>query len=146
MSTAPTLNGQVIGQAERATRAILDRLLTRMGATFHHWVALNLTTNGQTIERHEITRQMTQSLKIDERTAQTAIDELVSAALLEAVPGDEHHVRLTAAGRARHLEIRAAIAEVTARLYRDLPADDLATAGRVLTIITGRANAELAAG
>jgi hypothetical protein len=31
-------------------------------------------------------------------------------------------------------------------LYADIPADDLATAGRVLTLLTARANAELDSG
>jgi hypothetical protein len=35
-------------------------------------------------------------------------------------------------------------AAVVARMRGDLPAEDLATAGRVLAIITERANAELA--
>ena len=47
-------------------------------------------------------------------------------------------------GRARHREIRAALDEVTARLFGDFPPEDLATAGRLVTIVMGRANAELA--
>ena len=41
--------------------------------------------------------------------------------------------------------IRAALDEVTARLFGGFPTEDLATAGRVLAIVTVRANAELAA-
>ena len=37
-----------------------------------------------------------------------------------------------------------ALEDVTARLFAGFPPDDLATAGRVLSIITTRANAELA--
>ncbi len=51
---------------------------------------------------------------------------------------------LTERGQARHGQIRRAIDELTARLF-DFPAEDLATAGRVLSIVTTRANAELAA-
>ena len=40
--------------------------------------------------------------------------------------------------------IRGALEEITARLF-DFPAEDLATAGRVLAILTARANAELTA-
>jgi hypothetical protein len=72
MSTTPTVNGQVIGQAHYATRAVLERVLARTGT------------------------------------------------------------------------IRASVSEITARLYADLPADDLAAAGRVLAVVTERANAELA--
>jgi hypothetical protein len=39
--------------------------------------------------------------------------------------------------------IRGALEEITARLF-DFPAEDLATAGRVLTIVTARANTLLA--
>jgi hypothetical protein len=41
--------------------------------------------------------------------------------------------------------VRGSVTETTERLWGDLPADDLATAGRVLNTILGRANAELAA-
>lgn len=38
----------------------------------------------------------------------------------------------------------AEIGPVSAKLYAGIPAEDLAVAGRVLTLITQRANAELA--
>jgi hypothetical protein len=53
-------------------------------------------------------------------------------------------VTLTAAGRARHGQVRARLAEITAHLF-DFPAEDLAAAGRVLGVITERANALLTA-
>ena len=40
MSPAPTLNGQIIGQTERATRALLDRLLAETDTSFDTWVTL----------------------------------------------------------------------------------------------------------
>jgi hypothetical protein len=146
MPTTPTLNGQVIGQAEHATRAVLDRLLARTGTTFHHWVALNLiAVNDEAIDRDQLIARMTGALKIDAAAVLTTIGELTASKLLEALPSEGSHIRLTGAGKARHRLIRTAIDELTARLYGDLPADDLATAGRVLTVITARANAELAA-
>jgi DNA-binding MarR family transcriptional regulator len=146
MTTTPTLNGQVLGQAEHATRALLDRLLARTGTTFHGWVALNQTgASGDTIARAQLTERMVHGLKIDEATVRSTVDDLVSAGLLDVMPGPHPQVCLTAAGRTRYVEIRTAIEALTARLYGDLPAEDLATAGRVLTIVTGRANAELAA-
>ena len=41
-------------------------------------------------------------------------------------------------------QITAETSEISARIYADIPAEDLATAGRVLTLVTERANAELA--
>jgi len=87
---------------------------------------------------------MTGALKIDDSAALAAIAELTASQLMESSPGEDSHVGLTDAGQARYQQIRAAIGEINARLYGDLPADDLATAGRVLTTITARANAELA--
>ena len=139
----PTLNGQVLGEAERATRAVLDRVLARDGLTFHDWVVLNITGAGP-VERDRLVARMTSALKIDEVAVLEAIIELTGRGLIEAGPsGEAAQVTLTDAGRARHGQIRATVDEITSRLYGDLPADDLATAGRVLTVLTARANAEL---
>lgn len=145
MPTTPTLNGQVLGEAEHAARAVLDRLLARTGNTFHHWVALNFTAvSGGSVDRDQLIGRMTGALKIDESVVLAAIEDLTASDLLKIPSSDGSRIVLTTAGQARHSQLRAAIAETTARLYADLPADDLATAGRVLTIITARANAELA--
>jgi hypothetical protein len=66
-----------------------------------------------------------------------------AAGLLEALPGERSLVALTGTGRARHRQVRTGIEEVTTRLFAGLPAEDLATAGRVFAIITARANAEV---
>jgi DNA-binding MarR family transcriptional regulator len=146
MSTTPTLNTQVIGQAENALGALMDRVLDRTGGTFRQWVALNLTAvSGGAIDRDQLASRLTGALKIDDAAALAAIAELTTAQLLEALPGQGSRVGLTDAGQARYRQVRAALDELTARLYGDLPADDLATAGRVLAVITTRANAELAA-
>jgi hypothetical protein len=42
--------------------------------------------------------------------------------------------------------VRAATTEITHRLWGDVPAEDLATAGRVLDTVRARANVELATG
>jgi hypothetical protein len=42
-------------------------------------------------------------------------------------------------------EVRTAVTQITERLWGDVPAEDLATAGRVLSTVLARANAELAA-
>jgi hypothetical protein len=129
-----TLNGQVIGQAERATRAVLDRLLDTVGTPFEQWVALNLTATSGPVSAAELAARL--RIPIEEATA--ALAALTADGLLA---GD---ATLTVAGRARHAEISTGLAAITERLYGDLPADDLAVAGRVLTLITARATAELA--
>lgn len=145
MSTTPTLTPQVIGQAENAHRPLMDRVLARTGTTFHQWVALTITAaGGRAVDRDQLVGRVAGALKISDAAVLATIAELTASELLEARPGEGVRVGLTDAGQARYHQIRAAVDEVTARVYRDLPADDLATAGRVLTVITARANAELA--
>ncbi len=145
MSTTPAFSTQVIGQAENALGALMNRVLARTGGTFRQWVALNLTAaSGGAIDRGQLVSRITGAVKIDDSAALAAIAELTASRLMESVPGEDSRVGLTDAGQARYQQIRTAIGEITARLYGDLPAGDLATTGRVLTTITARANAELA--
>ncbi|MFJ1702982.1 hypothetical protein [Kitasatospora sp. NPDC088346] len=87
---------------------------------------------------------MTATLKIDAAAALAVLAELTTAGLLAEPSGEGGRLGLTDAGRARHEAIRAAVGELTARLYGGLPAEDLAAAARVLTAVTARADAELA--
>jgi hypothetical protein len=127
-----TLTAPIIGQAEHALRAILDRELARTGLGFPQWSALNLA--GQ---EGDLAGRVSGALKVDRAVAAAAVDTLVEAKLL----GPQG---LTGEGRALLGELRAVVGGITARLYAGIPADDLETAGRVLLEITARANRELA--
>ena len=145
MSDTPTLTGQDIGQAERATRALLDRVLAEVQTTFHQSVVLNLTANAAAPPEVEgMATRMAQGLKIDRPMARRAIDELVAGGLV-SLSGDPASLALTADGEARFAAIRHGIDQIAERLYGDLPPEDLATAHRILAIVTERANAELSA-
>jgi len=141
MQTYPSLNAQVIGQAESALGAILDPLLARTGTTFRQWLVLTVTAaSGDGIDRATLVARIAGARKIDGAEVETAIGELAAAGLVRA----DSRVTLTEAGQTRYAGIRTALEEITARLF-DFPAEDLATAGRVLAILTARANAELTA-
>ncbi|WP_042374943.1 MarR family winged helix-turn-helix transcriptional regulator [Streptacidiphilus neutrinimicus] len=144
MSTTPTLNGQVIGQAHLATRALLDPVLDRSGTTFPQSAVLNALAAGDD-DRARLVVRLAGNLKTTDAAVADVVAGLEASGLLEAAPGDGSRLRLTDAGRARNQHIRDAVAVLTERLYGDIPAEDLATAGRVLTLVTTRANAELAA-
>ncbi len=88
----------------------------------------------------QLIARITTARKIGARQVETAISELAEAGLVL----DQPRVALTEVGQARHGLIRAALDDVTARLFGGFPPEDLATAGRVLSIITARADAELA--
>jgi DNA-binding MarR family transcriptional regulator len=143
MSSYPVLSTQVIGQAESALGAILGPLLARTGTTFNQWLVLTVTAaSGSAIDRDQLVARITGARKIDAHQVEAAISELADAGLV--LPGDQTRVGLSEAGQARFHEIRAALQDVTGRLFADFPPEDLATAGRVLAIVTARANAELA--
>jgi DNA-binding MarR family transcriptional regulator len=140
MSDTPTLTPQIVGQAENAHKPILDRILAPASLSRNQWVALTLTAaSGGAIDSGQLAARMASALKIDNAEAAAAVAELTAAQLTEAADGPA--VRLTVAGQARHREIRAAVSEVTERAYGDIPAEDLATAARVLITITERLNA-----
>ena len=144
MSATPVLTPRAIGQAEKTLNAILARLLEGTGLTEPEWVILTLAaTSGVPAEGDQFTRLVGGALKISEADAQAHIADMVAAQRLQ-ITGAGSAVTVTGAAQQLHSQIRATIAGITERLWGDLPADDLATAGRVLTIITERANAELA--
>ena len=143
----PPLNGQDIGQAEHATRAVLDRLLAGTGTQFHGWVIINqLATAGGALGEDELTGRVTYGLKIGEDAAHAAAAELAWRGLISREPaaGGGMQVALTPAGTARFQQIQGDIGQVTRRLYGGLPESDLVIAHRVLATVTERANTELA--
>ncbi len=89
---------------------------------------------------------MAHALKVSAAQAQEDLASLTAAQLVQDSGDDAGPVRLTAAGTQVFGQVRSAVTDVIQRLWGDLPASDLATAGRVLSIITERANAELAGG
>jgi hypothetical protein len=95
---------------------------------------------GDGLDRDELVARITGARKIGAEQVEAAVSELANAGLVL----DQPRVSLTEAGQARDREIRAALNDVTGRLFRDLSPEDLATAGRVLSIVTTRCDAELA--
>jgi DNA-binding MarR family transcriptional regulator len=145
MSPPPEFGTQLIGQTEKTLNAILGRLLAGTGLTEPQWVTLTVAVmSGGSVPPDELASRVAGALKVSDGEAQTRIDELAVAQLLQRPPADGSPVTVTDAGRDLHAGIRASVAEITQRLWGDLPADDLATAARVLGIVLGRANAELA--
>jgi hypothetical protein len=141
MSTVPTLSGQVIGQAHYATRALLERAAAPLGVGFSQVLVLNVLANGP-VDPAQLTQRITSTLKVDEREVRRVLTTLVDTDLVDL---DAEAARLTDAGHAVQARVAAAVADITARLYADIPADEASAAARALTLVTQRANAELAA-
>ncbi|MGW5738352.1 MULTISPECIES: MarR family transcriptional regulator [Streptomyces] len=144
--TAPTTNGRVIALAHYAARALLEGVLARHGATFHHSVTLRyVVISGGSVGHDALVREVVGSLKVDASVVRDVIEELTATQLLEKDPAEASLLRLTKAGRELHDVTSAETAKISARLYADIPPEDLAVTGRVLTLLTERANAELSA-
>ncbi|WFE54137.1 hypothetical protein [Micromonospora sp. WMMD1155] len=143
MSTTPTLNGQVIGQAHYATRALLERAVAPLGLTFGQVLALNVLADGP-VDRAHLTDRITSTLKVDAPAVHEVIARLLDANLADD-DTDPARIRLTDAGQATQARVADVVSGITERLYADIPADDANAAARALTVITRRANAELAA-
>ncbi|EPD66614.1 winged helix DNA-binding protein [Streptomyces sp. HGB0020] len=143
-STTPLLDPRVIALAHYAGRALLENVLARQGVTFQQSVTLRLAAVAEgPVGRAAITDGIVGSLKIDTAEADSVADELIAAGLL--APEGTSQVRITDAGRELYETTSAETAPISARIYAGIPKEDLAVAGRVLTLITERANSEFAA-
>lgn len=144
MPDYPPLSTSLIGETESALGALLAPLLAEAELTFLQWVVLSLTTadgaSSPGIGRDQLVDRITNVRKLDAADVSAAISELENAAALVTTGGQ---VTLTDVGQARYDQVRARVEEITDYVF-DLPADDLATAGRVLATITARANTVLA--
>ena len=143
-TTTPAFGAQILGQTEKALNAILDRQLAGTGLAEPDWITLTLTAASDgTLGRDRLASQVAGALKVSPAQARARIDGLAAAQLVQIGGGDEPQVTLTGAGRQLHGQIRGAVTEITQRMWGDLPAEDLVTAGRVLSVVLARANAEV---
>jgi DNA-binding MarR family transcriptional regulator len=140
-----TFSTSLVGQTETAFGAILDRQLAGTGLSAPQWITLTVAlAGGGSFERARLVRQVAGARKVNESDVQASIDGLTAEGLLRA--SGEEGLAVTDAGRRLHGQISTAVAEITQRLWDDLEAEELATAGRVLTTVLARANEELARG
>lgn len=143
-TTPPPVNPRTIALAHYAARAVLEQVLARHGVTFQQSVTLRpVAVADGPIRRDDLVDSVTGALKIDATEAHSVVDELIAAELL--APQEPSRVRMTDAGRELYDRTSAETAPITARIYAGIPTEDLAAAGRVLTLIAERADAELKA-
>ncbi|MFE8948660.1 MarR family transcriptional regulator [Streptomyces sp. NPDC007856] len=143
-TTAPLVDPRTITLAHYAARAVLERVLASYGTTFQQNVTLRLAAVADgPVERAALVDGVTDALKVDAADAHETIDELIAAGLL--VAAEASRVEISGSGRELYARTSAETAPVSARIYAGISEEDRAVTGRVLTLITERANAELAA-
>ncbi|MEU9700691.1 MarR family transcriptional regulator [Streptomyces sp. NPDC047981] len=136
-------DSRALGLAHYAARGVLEHVLARHGVTFPQQIALRAAVTAdapQTSE--ELVAQVVASVKSTPDDTRATLDELLTRGLLVA---EGPHLRPTDAGRELLATVGAQIAPISARVWADIPTEDLLAAGRVLSQVTARANAELAA-
>ncbi|AKJ08583.1 hypothetical protein ABB07_00510 [Streptomyces incarnatus] len=142
-TTAPVADARTLGLAHYAARGVLEHVLARHGITFQQQVVLRAAVTADAPQTPDaLITQGQGSLKADPADIRATLDELLARQLLNA---DGAHLRPTDAGRGLLAAVGAQTAPVTARIWGGIPAEDLAAAGRVLALVTERANTELAA-
>jgi DNA-binding MarR family transcriptional regulator len=135
----PTLTGQVIGQTERAIRALLDLVLTENEIAFESWVGIRLVaTTRPPRDRAAFAAEMANGLKIDDSAAASVLRDLVTDGLLGEADGV---ISLTPAGRTRYERIAARVGDITEQLYGGVPPEELEITSRVLSTVRLRADA-----
>ena len=144
MSDYPQLSTRLVGETQSALGALLAPLLAEADMTFLQWVVLSLTVPGGAtspgLDRDQLIDRIASIRKVDAADVSAAITELENAAAL-VTAGDQ--VTLTDLGQASFGRVRARVEEITDYVF-DLPAEDLAAAGRVLATVRARANSVLA--
>ncbi|MEV5320550.1 MarR family winged helix-turn-helix transcriptional regulator [Streptomyces sp. NPDC052687] len=139
----PLLNSRVLALAHYAARAVLESVLVRHGLVFQESVALRVVAvAGAPVDRDALVGEVVDALKADPADAHRTVTGLADKGLVAAEGAD---VRMTDAGRELYAALSAETQEISARIYAGIPEEDLAVAGRVLTLVTERENAELAA-
>jgi DNA-binding MarR family transcriptional regulator len=139
--SSPPFGTQLIGQTEKTLNAILARILAGTGLNESQWVVLTVAMMGGPADFDQLAARVADALKLNDSDAHTMVTSLVTDGFLEVTNG---RVTATSMGEGLQARVRATVGQITERLWGDLPAEDLATAGRVLTTVLSRANAELA--
>lgn len=142
-TTTTPADARMLGLAHYAARAVLESVLTRHGLDFQQQIVLRpLALAAEPVDRGRLAADTVAALKVDEDSVQGTIDELIAAGLVET---DSSDLRTTDAGRALFERITKETSAASARIWGDIPEEDLVTTGRVLALVTERADAELAA-
>ncbi|MFD5770816.1 MarR family transcriptional regulator [Streptomyces sp. NPDC127049] len=142
-TASPVADARMLGLAHYAARGLLEHLLARHDATFLEQIALRTAVTAEAPQTPDgLVARIRTAVKGDPADARAALDALLAKDLLAA---DGPHLVPTDTGRSLLATVGAETAPVSARVWDDIPAEDLAAAGRVLALVTARADRELAA-
>jgi DNA-binding MarR family transcriptional regulator len=137
-TSTPPITGRDINLAARATRDVLDVLLTEAGVSFNRWVALRTVALTGPIDAGPLHDNLAADLRVDAAAADDLLADLGRSGLTSRQHGQ---VALTPAGDVLYRRIQSAVAQATTELYAGIDPGDLAVTARVLRQVTERAAA-----
>jgi hypothetical protein len=144
MTTAPTLDGKILGQAERAARAVLDVLLEDNDTTFDQWIALGLVANEPEVTTcSQLVDRFASLIRSTPSAVAPIAEELVERGWVAV--DDHDRIEFTAAGASHFGVLAEGAFALATQLYGGLDHGDLLAAARVLIAVKERADAVLAA-
>lgn len=122
---------RLVGETEKTLNALLHRFLEGTDLTEGHWVTLRLAALP---DRRAGADRLAAAVadRAHFRNAAELVRELTERGLL-------HDGQLTSAGRELTASVQRTIATETAKIWDDLPADEVAAAARVLNEVVTRA-------
>jgi DNA-binding MarR family transcriptional regulator len=137
----PTLTTRTIGETESALNGILTKVLGDTGLDELQWVALRLLTiMPPPVKSTALSAQLRSSKKVEDATVTAALRDLEDRGLIDTT-GDR--VSTTPEGAELYKELNGQVGKFVEQMWDGLDAAELATAAKVLTTITQRANALL---
>ncbi|MEU6237172.1 MarR family transcriptional regulator [Kitasatospora sp. NPDC047058] len=138
-TTAPLADAPVLALAQ-AIHGVLRHVLARHGVTFRQQVVLRAAVTADAPQTpDEILTRIRRSLRVDPADIRATVGELLAKQLLTE---DGAHLLPTDAGRELLAAVGAETAPIAAHILASTPAEDLAAAGRVLALVTERADAQ----
>jgi DNA-binding MarR family transcriptional regulator len=102
-----------------------------------------IVTSEEPLYRNGLVERVAGALKRGRADAQAHVSGLADARLIDSASDPGSPVSLTEQGQRLYASVRGQAAEITQRLWGDLPPEDLAAAGRVLSTVLARAESEL---
>jgi DNA-binding MarR family transcriptional regulator len=142
MTSDATLTTRTIGETESALNGLLFKVLGDTGLDELGWVAMRLVSlMPPPVTAAGLTTQLRDSRKVDEAAATEVLADLEGRGFIQRF-GD--NISTTPEGARIFEDLSGEVGKLTAHMWAGLDSADLATAARVLTTITQRANALLA--
>ncbi|MFR9780445.1 MarR family transcriptional regulator [Micromonospora sp. MS34] len=137
-TTPPPLTGQAVAEAQGALAALMAAVLDGSGVSPTEYVAMRaVALRGPWDVPEALAAFLADQPQLN--LSATAAERLVDGLREQGLISAGETVSLTAAGADTQARLTAMLAPVTADLYTGLDDDDLATAQRVLAMLTRRA-------